>query len=116
MRTERVFLMELFLDDELPKNIKIKIKERFEEMEVDGPKFMRPDPNYEVRAFTGGAEHGAVQSPSMQRLMNQNPDLIPKPPQPVTPAAAQALAQRQALLNSAGKEKPEGGRTSPRKI
>jgi hypothetical protein len=58
----------------------------------------------------------ASQSPSMQRIMQQNPDLIPRVAPPVTPAAAQALAARQALIMSAGKEKPEDGRTSKRKM
>ncbi len=111
MRTERTFLMELFLDDDLPKPIKIKIKERFEEMEA-------------VPVHTSGymttrgpelTTAASNQSPSMQRIMQQNPDLI-RPPQPVTPAAAQALAKRQALLQSAGSEKPESGRKAPRKI
>jgi len=117
MKTERVFLMELFLDDELPKKIKNMIKDRFQELEEK--------PDYPTRGVTtsGYLTHSnnpvvetvvAQQSPSMQRLMQQNPDLIPKPPQPVTPAAAEALARRQALLNSAGKE--EKGSTRPRKI
>lgn len=115
MRTERTFLMELFLDDDLPKPIKIKIKERFEEMETwqEHPIPMRSSIQ-PIDVIGPGLLN--QQSPSMQRLMQQNPDLIPKPPQPVTPAAAQALAARQALLNSAGNEKPENGRKTPRKI
>lgn len=117
MKTERVFLMELFLDDELPKKIKLKIKDRFQELE-DGPHYtaMKIDPT-SLPAIQGlGAQLESAmmkQSPSMQRIMAQNPDLI-KPPTPVTPAAAQALARRQELLNSAGKE--EKGSTRPRKI
>jgi hypothetical protein len=48
------------------------------------------------------------QAPSMQRIMMENPDLIPKatqsttlPPQPTTPAAAMALSQRQELIKKA---------------
>lgn len=113
MKTERVFLMELFLDDELPKNIRLKIKDRFQEMEEQ--------PLVATRANGRNPDGGVFlpapmnQAPSMQRIMADNQDLIPKPPVPVTPAAAQALAARQALLNSAGKEKPEEGRRSPRK-
>lgn len=121
MKTERVFLMELFLDDKLPKCIKEKIKDRFQEMD---------EPNTPISyTMTESNRSGGLmatklleesgfppQAPSMQRLMQQNPDLIPKPPVPVTPAAAQALAARAALLASAGGEKPEPGRKSPRKI
>lgn len=106
--------MELFLDDELPKPIKIKIKDRFQELEEVSPaqsKSVASNHNYSPQDYSTPA-----QAPSMQRLMQQNPDLIPKPPVPVTPAAAQALANRQALLQSAGSEKPENGRRSPRKM
>lgn len=41
------------------------------------------------------------QSPSMQRLMEKNPDLIPRPPVPVTPAAAMALQDRQNMIKKA---------------
>lgn len=111
MRTERTFLMELFLDDDLPKNIKLKIKDRFQELEEHPPlKLWNPPEVFESNNAI------ANQSPSMQRLMQSNPDLIPKPPMPSNPAAAQALAARNALLASAGSEKPENGRRSPRKI
>lgn len=65
-----------------------------------------------------GGTLGAIaqQAPSMQRIMAQNPDLIPAPPKPKTPAAAAALAARQNLINGAGNEKPEEGRRAPRKI
>lgn len=110
MKTERVFLMELFLDDELPKKIKERIKDRFQEMEE--PQIVVTQPRMVVSNDTSISN----QSPSMQRLMANNPDLIPKPPVPATPAAAQALAARQALLQNATNEKPESGRRSPRKI
>ncbi len=114
MKTERVFLMELFLEEKLPREIKILIKNRFQEL--DEPTQRERTENLSPLAHMYSEESAiAKQSPSMQKLMQQNPDLIPKPPVPVTPAAAQALAARQALLNSAGKEKPENGRTSPRK-
>lgn len=115
MRTERTFLMELFLDDDMPKPIKIKIKERFEELEDNATNFTPP---HLTRGHAVATTDAAIvgQSPSMQRLMQQNPDLIPRPPTPVTPAAAQALAARQALINSAGNEKPENGRRGPRKV
>lgn len=116
--TELTFLMELFLEDELPKPIKKKIVERirevektFEERDVPRNAAIRP-----VYSPAPQGEEFANQAPSMQRIMQQNPELIPKPPVPVTPAAAQALAARQALLMSAGMEKPEPGRNSKRKM
>lgn len=115
MKTERVFLMDLFLDDELPKNIKLKIKDRFQEM--DEPHYVVPRGHTNSTIATdSNITFFGPQAPSMQRLMQQNPDLIPKPPTPTTPAAAQALAARTALLQNAGNEKPENGRKSPRKV
>ena len=121
MNTELSFLMELFLDDELPKTTRAKIKDRIKEVEASlapkqpqmfvpaGMKTFPPSQPMEETII-------ARQAPSMQRLMQNNPDLIPKPPVPVTPAAAQALVARQALINGAMSEKPEPGRKSPRKI
>lgn len=109
MRSERVFLMELFLEEKLPKEIKIMIKNRFQELEDV------PARQITLTASQVGPSSDVVaaQSPSMQRMMMQNPDLVPKIAAPVTPAAAQALAARHALLNQG--EKPEKGRSSPRK-
>lgn len=59
----------------------------------------------------------AQQSPSMQRLMAQNPDLIPKPPVPATPQAAEALQKRQKLISDRmNGTDTEGKRGSPRKF
>lgn len=126
MNTELGFLMELFLDDELPKTTRAKIKDRIKEVEASlAPKHFVPEEFRHFETTTAAKSAGlpptegsiiARQAPSMQRLMQNNPDLIPRPPIPVTPAAAQALAARQALINGAMSEKPEPGRKSPRKI
>lgn len=118
MTTELIFLMELFLDEELPKTIKLKIKNRVQEMSES---LTRPAYIPATATITGAPLQFdnpviAKQSPSMQRLMMNNPDLVPKPPAPTSPAAAQALAARQALINGAANEKPENGRNGPRKI
>ena len=123
MNTELGFLMDLFLDDEVPKNIKKKIAERIKEVEqsfasasVSRGTFSLPAADSVHPGFTYGSAIVTTQVPSMQGIMQKHPDLIPKPPVPVTPAAAQALAERQALILNASNEKPEDGRKSPRKI
>ena len=118
--TELTFLTDLFLDDECPTPIKKRVAKRIKEVEqslLESPrtKLAPHQKDNWVHEVTSTPIVGA-QSPSMQKLMAQNPDLIPKPPVPVTPQAAAALQQRAALLAGAGKEKPENGRTSPRKI
>ncbi len=137
MRNEITFLMELFVEDEIPKAIKLKIKDRMSEItegmtkQIIGPIGHNVLPPGAQFASPRGTTTGYMtipgpeddidricsnQSPSMQRIMAQNPDIIPKPPQPLTQAAAQALAARQALIHGAANEKPEAGRTSKRKI
>lgn len=112
MNTELSFLMDLFLDEELPKGIKVKIKDRIREVEES---FKAPQQAIQPAFAPLQSENTVIakQQPSMQRLMANNPDLIPKPPVPVTPAAAQALAYRQSLMESKGQE---SGRKAPRKI
>lgn len=103
--------MELFLDDELPKKIKLRIKDRFQELEEPAQNYFPPVQQL-IKSNPMNDMSLAAQSPSMQRIMAQNPDLIQRPI-PSTPAAAQALAARQALINGAGKG--EKGSRSPRK-
>ena len=110
--TELGFLMELFLDDDVPKPIKSKIAERIKIVEANLTPKPSPQPDGPIPIIDQGMF--ASQAPSMRRIMQQHPDLVPPPP--VTAAAAQALAARQALLESAGKDRPEPGRNSPRKI
>lgn len=107
--------MEAFLEED-PKRVRVMIKDRMAEVTeslttIKGPSttsvpFYAPDTERVI----------ATQSPSMQRIMQQNPDLIPKVSPPVTPAAAAALAARQQLIEGANRSKPESGRTSPRKV
>lgn len=116
MNSELTFLMELFLEEELPKTIKLKIVARIKEIEQN-------DYGTAQQAFvpivnqTAHNQPGlACQAPSTQRLLAQHPDLAlaAMPPQAMTPQAAEALRKRQEVLMGAGKE--EKGRTSPRKF
>lgn len=106
MKSEVAWLMEAFLEEDY-KKLRVMIKDRMAEVTES----LTPAPRYapDVERVV------AAQPPSMQRIMQQNPDLIPKVAPPVTPAAAAALAARQALIEGAGKSKPEQGRTGPRK-
>lgn len=109
------FLLELSDMDDCTKPMRAKIRERIgreiEQLTNNAPR-MQSRNSLEVCSVADASLSN--QAPSMQRLMQNNPDLIPKPPVPVTPAAAQALAARQALMSQG--EKPEAGRKSPRKI
>lgn len=111
MRPIVEFLLELFDMDECPKPMRTKIRERIgREIEI----LNAPPPIYTKASISDSL--AAAQAPSMQRLMQQNPDIMVQAPQPTTPAAAQALAARQALIHSAGIKEPEPGRKSPRKM
>lgn len=113
MKSELSFLIDLVLEDDLPAKFKKQCKDRIREVE----KNYTTQPQQSVPRGTKALAIPIVasQSPSMQRLMAENPDLIPRPPVPVTAQAAQALAQRQALINGALNDKDEK-RTSARKF
>ena len=130
MKSELSFLTDLFLNDEVPSPIKKIIAVRIKEVEKEltQPTVSRGTPLVvgTTGVFNGlsdgrdqfgsGGGGPPVQAPSMLKIMAQHPDLIPQPPQPKTAAAAMALQERQKLINGAGKEKPESGRTAPRKL
>lgn len=107
MISEIAWLMEAFMEDD-HKALKIKIKDRMAEV-TESLTINRVATTPRVPIHQD--EITSIQSPSMQRIMQSNPDLV-KPPTPVTTAAAQALVARQALLESRG---AEPGRKSPRK-
>ncbi len=117
MTHEIAFLMELFLEDD-HKKIKALIKGRMAEVTDSLTAIPAPQRTAaQVQFYTPDTERIVMaQAPSTQRIMQNNPDLIPKVAPPVTPAAAQALAARQALIEGANRSKPEAGRTSPRKV
>lgn len=108
--TELSFLLELLLEHELKKETQKLIRERIKEIE-------------QPRAQTRPVQTG--QAPSMQRAvaeMEQDQairvNFAQMPPQaiPQSPAVAQAMAHRQALVAQAISGKEEKGRTSPRKF
>lgn len=117
MKSEIAWLMEAFLEED-PKRIRVMIKDRMAEVTESLTSTRLPPTIARASQILHEYLPDGIppQAPSTQRILAQNPDLIPKPPTPVTPAAAQALAAREALMRSAGKDKPENGRTSPRKI
>lgn len=118
MRSELSFLMDLFLNDEVPQPIKKMVADRIREVEEA---LINPP----VQTWTSNVAsmghlppvptipHAGQQAPSMQRIIDANPDVVAPP---VTQAAAIALQKRAQLVMSAQAEKPEPGRTSPRKF
>lgn len=116
MKSELSFLLELILDEETTKIMKAKLVKRVQEVEKNYTTQPQQNIPRGTRAAVSSNPVVAAQSPSMQRLMAENPDLVPKPAQPVTSAAAQALAQRQASIGISISGKEEKGRTSPRKF
>jgi len=114
MISELSFMLELIVDETVPAELKPRFVKRVKEIE----KNYTTQPQVIVPRGTTKAQASviAAQSPSMQRLMEQNPDLIPKPPVPETREAARALNARQALINGAMKGDDKEKRTSPRKF
>lgn len=94
--TELGFLMDLFLEEELPKEIKTKIKERIKDVEAG---FSKPTINFGSNPMT---------------TINTQGDHAVYPQNQPSPIAQQALQARQEAINKAGKTEP--GRTSPRKF
>ena len=124
MKSELTFLTDLFLSDEVPAPIKKIIAARIREVEKylttqqPAPKSIATSGYVTVPTNGTAITTVTTQAPSMQRIMQQNPDLIPPPTvvaPPTTAAAAQALQARANLLNRKS-DKPEDGRTGPRKI
>ncbi len=114
MKSELSFLLELILDDQVPAPMKAKLVRRVQDVEKNYTSPPQQTRQTVPRGTVSNNPNVANQSPSMQRLMEQNPDLIPKPPVPDNAAAAAALQARQAIINGAGKD--DKTRTSPRKF
>jgi hypothetical protein len=89
--TELTFLLELLLNHKLPLNTKNAIKDRIGEIEQQRVQPMQP-----------------------MRSIAQEP-MVPSAIA-VTAEAVKALADRQKLIESAMSEKPEPGRSGPRKF
>jgi hypothetical protein len=112
VKSELSFLMDLFLSDEVPTPIKKQVADRIRDVEGT----LTPQPMTGI-VRPGPAGIPSQQSPSMQRIMAAHPDVqIVTAVEPQTPAAAEALAKRANIINARANEKPEPGRTSPRKF
>jgi hypothetical protein len=118
MNSELSFLIELLLKHKLPPATKDLIAGRIKDVEQSlcAPRSLPANP---VRL---AAPVGAQQAASTQAILDRNPDLL-QPPALVTPAviaqtpaAAAAIADRQAAITQSMSGKPEKGRTSPRKF
>lgn len=105
--------MDLFLNDEVPQAIKKLVADRIREVEGSFTKPALAPMTHFVSTHNYPPQE-TRQAPSMQKIMEQNPDLIP--PAPVTQAAVQALQSRAKLIQGRENEKPEPGRTGPRKF
>jgi hypothetical protein len=145
MRSELSFLVDLFLREEVPASLKKELAERLKEIEAQMEAIAQPritvprgTPLKEIEAQMEAIAQSRItvprgtpqpvivdaslppnavqQSPSMQRLMQQHPDVPVVIAQPTTPAAAMALQQRAELLRKGMSEKPEPGFSAKRKI
>jgi len=102
------WLIEVALDDQIPKPFKMKIANRIKEIE----KSYSAQPQTHRAAIKRPEPVVAnQQSPSMQRIMANNPDLVPQvvphiqPSAPVTADAAKALQDRQEMIRKKMNEK-----------
>lgn len=118
MISEIAWLMEAFLEEDY-KTLRKKIQKRMAEVteSYSIPQIGSARPQHTPNVVPLSQDPIiAKQSPSMQRIMMENPELIPKIAPPVTPAAAAALQARQALIQKSVKGEAEPGRKSPRKF
>lgn len=102
--TELDFLLELFLDDELPKTTRKRIADRIKDVQQT------------IQATPQRAQR-PVQAPSTQRILDNvanSVDSVDMEALVASPAAAQALQRRNEAIASAGKD--TSGRTSARKF
>ena len=110
--------MKLFLckDVDAVREMCVKRSEELDEAQVETyrpPVMARPV----TVAQVSGNPDLAGQSPSTLAAMARHAQQpIPAPPMPMTPAAAQALADRQAIINDRVNPKKEEKRSSPRKF
>jgi hypothetical protein len=119
METELDFLLKILLDFKISKELKTLLQHRIKEVQT------RPTIVHQAPAPIPAPHVGArpnrpaptAQQPSTAKILQENPDLIPEgetlevvpTPEVIpvnqiaqTPAAAQALAQRQQMMNNRG--------------
>lgn len=113
--TELGFLLDLLLEhDELPKDIRLKIKDRIKEIEVKPEIRATPFSPY-VNNIGPVPPHLAGQAPStIKNFLKEEPTPTQASPVVTSPVVAQALQSRQAAIQESFSGKK--GRTSPRKF
>ena len=121
MKSEISFLIDLILSFKLPKVVSEAVRDRIREIETNIGTTIVSTPQQPrfVRANLLQAPSILAKYPEMANGPIPNfPDPEPVPVEQIaqTPATAQALADRQALINASMSGKTEPGRTSPRKI
>lgn len=145
MKTELSFLLELLLDHKLPKPTQKAVKDRIDFIQtapatvLHGPQGAVPVMPATVRTFSVAQPpanynpRSAGQPESMRKIMEQNPDLLPKSPasalEPiaspantapevqginVSPVALQAMQDRQRMLNEAIAGPKKGSIAAPK--
>lgn len=117
MESEIQFLLKILLEHKISPEVKKMFLARIGEVEQS----LRAKPQGTIQA-AGAYPHPMnmiAQSPSTVAAMMKHAEPIAMAlPEPLvnTQAAANALVKRQQAIFSAGIEKPEPGRTSPRKF
>lgn len=118
MRSERTILMRLIRAKTMEEvqEICINRSEELDECEsqcgIQVQNNQRFQSNQQPHAQTFQTQQGNQQSPSMQRIMANNPDLIPRVAPPSSEGAAKALEARAALIATRG---VKAGEAAPRK-
>lgn len=112
--TELSFLIDLLLNHKLSKPTQKAIQMRITEVESNRP---APIPRVQPMLHQGQAPSMQAKIEAMEndRLLNPPPQAIGSPIQATSMTAAQALQDRQKIINQALSGKEEPGRSSPRK-
>lgn len=105
MESELSFLISLLLNDDVPKDIRVLLKDRIKAVEESFKKPTIPIP-------IPGA-YVPLQAQSTQRILDQMEQPLPII---TSPAVANAIAERQKAVSIAVSGSPEKGRISPRKF
>ena len=115
--TELDFLLEIILNHKIPKATKDLLQARIKEVQAQPTPIPRQLVNGVPRSSQPTRPSPTAQQPSTAKILQENPDLIPEgetlevvpTPEVIpvnqiaqTPAAAQALAQRQQMMNNRG--------------
>lgn len=118
--SELSFLIQLLLNDDVPVKVKLLLADRIKEVEANltvrpvAPQpAARPAPQMQAASTLAALErHGMID------MAVGSAGALPVPIEQIaqTPAAAAALAQRNAIMQGAASGKPQAGATSPHKF